>query len=81
VREKEQRKSIFTKKNSPRMLLLAEFVVCDRRTARQAQRAVKLASWLQHNHAKKHKSGDLLLLICMSFDEQYAPNKTRSLCA
>ena len=78
---KEKTKKYSQKKNSPRMLFMAEFVVCNRRAARLEQRVVNLASWLQYNHTTKPKSCHVLLLICMSFDEQSTPTKTRSLCA
>jgi hypothetical protein len=70
---KEKRKKNFSKKISPRMLFAGRNFVCDRRAARHAQVVATLASWWQLNHTISHKSCHLLLLICMSVDEQFAP--------
>jgi hypothetical protein len=71
----------YSQKECPENVVAGRFVVCDRRAARQAQFVARLASRLQLVHTTKHKSCHLLLLICMSFDEQSAPIDTRSLCA
>ena len=53
----------------------------ERRNATAMMRCVvKLSSRLELVHTTKHKSCHLLLLICMLFDDQSAPNETRSLC-
>jgi hypothetical protein len=49
------------------------------RLLRIAHRVPKLASRVQLDHTTRNESCLLLLLISMSFDEQSAPTKTRSL--
>ena len=77
---KEEWKKIHKKQFSENVVA-GRIVVRDRRAARQAKVVARLASRSQQVHTTKHKSCDLLLLICMSFDEQSALTKTRSLCA
>jgi hypothetical protein len=62
-------------------VVAGRLVVWNRRAARQAQVAARLAPRAHPERTTKHKSCHLLLLICMSFDEQSSPIQTRSLCA
>jgi hypothetical protein len=80
VREKKRGKRIH-KKEFPENVVAGGIVVCDRRAARQAQFVATLASRLQLDYATRNKSCHLLLVICLTFDEQSAPTETCSLCA
>jgi hypothetical protein len=79
-KKKKEEKQHLDEKNVTKCLL-AHLLVCNRRAARQAQFVAILTSRLQLDRTTKHESCHLLLLICMSFDQQSAPTKTRSLCA
>ena len=78
---KRKGKNNLLKKNSPRLLLLADLLFAidaqhnNRRLLQDWHPGCKL------NNTTMHESCHLLRLICMSFDEQSAPNETRSLCA
>jgi hypothetical protein len=72
VPEKKQEKYI-SQKEFPENVVRGRIVVCDRRAAGQAQLVARLAPRLQLDHTTQHESSHLLLLICMSFDQQSAP--------
>jgi hypothetical protein len=76
VRQREYEKIISLRK----MFFAGRIIVCDRRAARQVYIVATLTSRLQLDHTTQHKSCHLLLVICMSFDEQSPPTETRSLC-
>ena len=78
---KEKIEKYFHEKEFPETVVAGRLVVCDRRAARQTCCIARLTSRLQLAHTTKHKSFHVLLLICMSVDDQSAPIETRSLCA
>jgi hypothetical protein len=80
VPENKKGKRIY-KKNSPRMFLLAEssFAMDGHQDKRKSlQDWHPSCNWV---HITRNRSCHLLLVICMSFDEQSTPTKTSSLCA
>jgi hypothetical protein len=78
---RKRKRKKYSQKEFPENVVAGRFVVSNRRAARQAPLVARLVSRLQLVPTTKHMSCHLLLLICMSFDEQSAPIDTRSLCA